>query len=144
MERLRAIQRVDLVREEDFMLGKIRVWPSRCEVEAAGQRRDLERRVMQVLVALAHPTWEVVSRQELIERCWSGLSVSDDAIHRCISALRRLAAAWPEPPFEIETISRVGYFLKPTETLRQASPGRLPMATPIVSLAARTDLHQVA
>jgi DNA-binding winged helix-turn-helix (wHTH) protein len=119
MERPRTLPRVDLVREEDFMLGELWVRPSRCEVEAAGERRELERRVMQVLVTLAHPTWEVVSGEELNERCWSGLTVTDDAIHRCIRALRRLAAAWPDPPFEIETIHRVGYFLKPTETLRQ-------------------------
>ena len=102
MERSRAIQRVDLAREEDFTLGALSVKPSRREVEAAGERRAVERRVMQVLVALAHPTWEVVSRQELIDRCWCGLAVSEDAVQRCIAALRRLAAAWPEPPFEIE------------------------------------------
>jgi DNA-binding winged helix-turn-helix (wHTH) protein len=126
MESPHPIPRVDLAREWDFMLGDLTVRPSRCQVEASGERRALERRVMQVLVALAHPTWEVVSRQELIVRCWNGLSVSDDAIQRCIGALRRLAADWPEPPFEIETIGRVGYYLKTSVPGPQASPERLP------------------
>lgn len=103
--------RIDLAREADFVLGPLRVRPSRCEVEADGVRRVLQRKVMQVLVALAHSTSEVVSQRELVVRCWGGLSVSDDAIGRCIGQLRRLAEQWPQPPFEIETIAGVGYRL---------------------------------
>jgi DNA-binding winged helix-turn-helix (wHTH) protein len=83
--------RIDLAREADFSIGTMQVRPSRREVEAGGVRRTLQRRVMQVLVALARSTNGVVSQQELILRCWSGLSVSDDAIVRCIGQLRRLA-----------------------------------------------------
>src|SRR6185437_287554 len=103
--------RIDLARESDFSIGALRVRPSRRELEAHGVRRVLQRRVMQVLVALARSTTEVVSQQELIERCWGGLSVTDDAIGRCVAQLRRLAASWAEPPFVIETIAGVGYRL---------------------------------
>src|SRR5579871_3232119 len=103
--------RIDLAREADFSLGALRIRPSRREVEGGGLRRILQRRVMQVLVALAHSSSEVVSQHELIVRCWGGLSVSDDAIGRCIAQLRRLAAAWPQPPFEIKTVAGVGYRL---------------------------------
>ena len=108
--------RIDLAREADFRVGRLSICPSRCAVEAAGVSRNLQRRVMQVLVALAHPTSEVVSQQELILRCWAGLSVGDDAIGRCIGQRRRLAGVWPEPPFEIETIPGVGYRLNATAT----------------------------
>ena len=104
--------RIDLARETDFQVGALSIRPSRCEVEAGGVRRSLQRRVMQVLVALARSTNQVVSQHELILRCWGGLSVSDDAIGRCIGQLRRLAVTWPEPPFEIETIAGVGYRLE--------------------------------
>jgi DNA-binding winged helix-turn-helix (wHTH) protein len=144
MEQLADFQRVDLAREADFMLGALRVSPSRRVVEAAGQRRAVQQRVMQVLVALAHPTWEVVSGQELIARCWGGLSVTDDAIQRCIRSLRRLAASWAEPPFEIETIHRIGYFLKPAEIARQASPPRYPNAASVIRLAAKLNFRRVA
>ena len=144
MERLAAFQRVDLAREEDFMLGALRVSPSRRTVEAAGERRALERRVMQVLVALTHPTWEVVSGHELVERCWGGLTVTDDAVHRCIRALRRLAASWSEPPFEIETIHRIGYFLTPIVSVSQAAPQHYLGAGTVISLDARPDFHRAA
>lgn len=105
--------RIDLARETDFRVGALSIRPSRCEVEVGGVRRSVQRRVMQVLVALARSTNQVVSQHELILRCWGGLSVSDDAIGRCIGQLRRLAQTWPEPPFEITTIAGVGYRLEP-------------------------------
>ncbi|HWD67625.1 MAG TPA: winged helix-turn-helix domain-containing protein, partial [Caulobacteraceae bacterium] len=96
-------------------LGGLRVRPSRREVSAAGTRQVLQPRVMQVLVALSRSPNAVVSQRELINRCWSGLTVSDDAIGRCIGQLRRLATAWAEPPpFAIETIPGVGYRLAGT------------------------------
>lgn len=144
MERLGAFLRVDLAREEDFMLGGLKVSPSRRVVEAAGERRPLERRVMQVLVALAHPTWEVVSLEELVARCWGGLAVTDDAIHRCIRSLRRLAASWSEPPFAIETIHRIGYFLTPTAIESQAAQPHYPSPATVVRLDARLDFHRAA
>lgn len=108
-----TMSRIDLACEQDFTLGPLLVRPARREVQSHGVTRQVERRIMQVLVALAHPTWEVVSQRELNLRCWSGLAVSDDAIGRCIGALRRLAAEWPEPPFAIATIGGVGYELQP-------------------------------
>ena len=66
---------------------------------------------MQVLVALAQARGSVVSQSDLVVRCWRGLSVSDDAIYRCISKLRKLAADYPDPPYRIEAIPGVGYRL---------------------------------
>src|SRR6185312_10092561 len=76
------LPRIDLAREADFAVGALQVRPSRCEVEAGGVRLVLQRRVMQVLVALAHPSAEVVSQDELISRCWGGLAVGEDAVGR--------------------------------------------------------------
>src|SRR4051794_38210922 len=104
-------QRIDLAQEADFELGSLHVRPAICEVERNDAAQTLQRRVMQVLVALAQARGSVVSQNDLVARCWRGLSVSDDAIVRCISMLRKLAAACPEAPFAIETIPGVGYRL---------------------------------
>jgi TolB-like protein/DNA-binding winged helix-turn-helix (wHTH) protein/Tfp pilus assembly protein PilF len=103
--------RIDLAREADFTVGRLTVRPSKREVEADGVRRVLQPRVMQVLVALAQSKSGIVSQHELVVRCWSGLSVGDDAIARCIAQLRRLATGWDEAPFTIQTIAGVGYGL---------------------------------
>ena len=93
------VHSIDLAHEADFDLGSLRVRPARCEVEWNGVSQTLQRRVMQVLVALAHARGSVVSQDDLVIRCWRGLSVSDDAIYRCISKLRKLAADYPEAPY---------------------------------------------
>jgi len=104
---------VDLAREPAFRLASLDVRPATREVLGrAGSRRVLEPRVMQVLVALARRRGEVVSRDELIDACWRGRAVGDDAVNRCVAALRRLAQAFGGPV--IETIARVGYRLDET------------------------------
>src|SRR5882672_3692163 len=95
---------VDLARERDFAVGGLRVRPAAREVEGATGTETLEPRVMQVLVALSQQQGEVLSRDELIARCWAGRVVSDDAVQRCIARLRRLAQA--HGGFAVDTIPR--------------------------------------
>src|ERR1700691_5721401 len=106
-----AVARVDLAHEPDFVLGAIEVRPSLRELAGDGWRETIDRRVMQVLVALARANGKVVSRDDLIESCWDGVIVGDEAINRCISRLRKAAEASGNA-FSIETLSRVGYRLK--------------------------------
>jgi TolB-like protein len=104
-----AKARIDLSREAAFALGAVEVNPATREVALGVQREILEPRVMQVLVALASRRGEIVTRDELIDQCWDGRAVGDDAINRCTGRLRRLADAFGG--FELETIARVGYRL---------------------------------
>ncbi|GAC1569099.1 MAG: hypothetical protein NVS3B27_12830 [Novosphingobium sp.] len=116
---LARFNRIELAHEPDFPLGHILVRPSRCEVVVHGTAQTLQRRVMQVLVALAQAEGEVVSHDDLVMRCWAGLAVSADAIVRCIGKLRRLGADLSLDAFTIETIPGVGYRL----TVPASSPG---------------------
>jgi adenylate cyclase len=104
-----AATTIQLAREPEFLLGRLAVRPAILEVSAGQVRRQLEPRLMQVLVALARRPGAVVSREELIQTCWAGRIVGDDAINRCIHGLRRLAEDMGE--FSIETVPRVGYRL---------------------------------
>ena len=78
---------IDLASEPDFALGRLRVRPSLREVSVNGQVEMLEPRVMQVLVAIARQRGEVVSRDRLVERCWAGRAVGEDAVNRCIARI---------------------------------------------------------
>lgn len=101
---------VDLAHEASFRLAHLIVRPPTREVQASDGRSEiLEPRVMQVLVALARRRGEVVSRDDLIDACWRGRIVTDDAVNRCVAALRRLAHA--HGGLSVETIARVGYRL---------------------------------
>ena len=103
--------RITLADMPDFDLGGLRVSPARRQVRMDEERRDLEPKVALVLVALASARPSVVSRDRLIDECWDGRIVGDDALNRCIVALRHLAKEFSPEPFAIETVPRVGYSL---------------------------------
>ena len=105
------MKRIDLAEEPEFDLGDLRVLPAERMVVMKGDRRELQPRVMQVLVALAKARPGVVSRDKLVELCWEGRIVGDDALNRCILALRHLTQEFEPPPFTIETVPRVGHRL---------------------------------
>lgn len=105
-------ERIDLARRSSIRFGATRIEPSLRRLEAKSAV-TLEPRVMQVLVALHDAETLVVSRERLVQLCWAGVVVGDDAINRAIMELRR-AAAKVGADFEIETIPRIGYRLKAT------------------------------
>ena len=129
---------IDLAAEPDFQLGALRIQPSLRRIATAARTNSVEPRVMQALIALAHARGAVVSRDALIDRCWAGRIVGEDAINRCIAKVRALADATEPPAFAIETIPRVGYLLKrlpaaaPQSNAQAASPvpGPFPPAGP--------------
>jgi len=109
-------KRIDLVSEVDFRLGDLLVRPSQCTIGLAGADERIEARVMEVLVALHRSEGRTVSRDQLIEACWAGRAVSDDAIARVIAKLRLVARAADPPQFKIETVPRVGFRLEAPPT----------------------------
>jgi len=114
---------VRLASEPDFVLGDLAIHPSVREVVRGGERQQVEPRVMQVLVALARANGAVVSREQLIHRCWDDRVVGEAAINRCIFKLRELADAGEgRASFHIETIARVGYRLEAVDGAGRALP----------------------
>src|SRR5215217_77247 len=103
--------RVVLAHELPFYLGLCRIVPASRQVEGDGPSETLEPRVMQGLVALARASGAIVTRDELINRCWEGRIVSDDAINRVISRIRQIGARIGSKSFTVETITKVGYRL---------------------------------
>jgi DNA-binding winged helix-turn-helix (wHTH) protein len=119
---------VDLAREADFSIGPLWVRPSVCEVALETLTFSLQPRVLQVLVVLAQASGRVVSREELLARCWPGVVVGDDAVGRCIGRLRRLSEVEAPGAFTILTQARVGYRLVTAQPASQAEPEPEPIA----------------
>jgi Tol biopolymer transport system component/DNA-binding winged helix-turn-helix (wHTH) protein len=127
-----AAARVELAHVEDFFLGAARVRPSVRELDVAGRTERLEPRVMQALVALAEAEGGVVTRDELITRCWAGVVVGDDAINRVMHKIRRLSQLDEGESFALDTIPRVGYRLladpQPVAAADPPAPAPVPLA----------------
>src|SRR5919106_524916 len=135
--------RIDLASEPEFSLGSMRVRPAERAVSVNGERRSLQPRVMKVLVALANARPEVVSRDRLIELCWDGRVVGDDALNRCVLALRHLAQEFTPPPFAIETVPRVGHRLVEAPMEGGASSSAAPRLPAKAAMAALVALFAV-
>jgi DNA-binding winged helix-turn-helix (wHTH) protein/TolB-like protein len=102
---------VDLAHTASFRVGGLEILPSTREVVTSEGVHRLEPRPMQALVALAEAEGRVVSRDDLLRRCWDNRVVGEDAITRVIGVLRALGRK--TGAFRLETIARVGYRLIP-------------------------------
>lgn len=100
-----------LAHEKPFRIGHVTFLPARREVQWNGKNSVVEPRVMQLLVALKRASGEVVTKDELLQQCWNGRVVGDDAINRVVSRLRSVADKQAGGQFRIETITKVGYRL---------------------------------
>lgn len=112
-----AGRRIQLASEPPLTIGPLRIEPRLRRLRHTDGREELiEPRVMQVLVALAQADGDVVSRDELLDSCWNGVVVGEDAIERVIGRIRRLAKQFAA--FQLETVTKVGYRLTPLARLR--------------------------
>ncbi|MGH6785318.1 MAG: winged helix-turn-helix domain-containing protein [Novosphingobium sp.] len=100
----------DLAAMTGFALGAALVRPSLLSIERNGRTIKLEPRVMLLLVAMHEAGEGPLTRDALIDRCWGGLIVTDDAIGRAISKLRS-AGHELDDPFRVETVAKLGYRL---------------------------------
>ena len=113
--------RIRLADEERLRLGALTIEPAlRRVVHDDGGSEIVEPRVMQVLVALVRAEGRILSRDELLTRCWRGVVVGEDAITRVIGRLRRLVDGVGQGAFKLETITKVGYRLVSTGRVDEA------------------------
>lgn len=85
---------------------------------------------MQVLVALYRADGGIVTRDELIDFCWDGRIVGDDAVNRVLSRLRKAMLSIGDGIARIETLNKVGYRLTLAPEYRaDASFDDLPSST---------------
>jgi transcriptional activator of cad operon len=90
-------------------IGDWRVNPSSGELSRNGETARLEARTMRLLVCLAERPGEVVSIEELLDKAWSGVTVSSDSVYQAVASLRRLLGDDPKQPTYIATVPRLGY-----------------------------------
>jgi TolB-like protein/DNA-binding winged helix-turn-helix (wHTH) protein/Flp pilus assembly protein TadD len=135
---------IDLARASPFRLGPLVVEPGlRQVIGSGGASETIEPRVMQVLVVLAMANGGIVSRDDLVRKCWEGRIVGDDSINRVIARLRKLADDPGAGSFRIETITKVGYrLIGPVELIASQQPGPLTRRPPPESPVAESPLPE--
>lgn len=94
----------------------------------------VEPKVMRVLQCLAKQPGEVVTKDEFMDTVWGDTIVTDDALLRCISELRKAFSDDAQHPDYIETIRSQGYRLIAPVRERTVPP---PAAAPSEEQAAQ-------
>jgi len=110
-----------------FRLGTVEVRPHSGRISGPGGERQLDPKVMEVLVRLAASAEQVVSRESLMADVWKDVIVTDFALSRCIYELRKglkeVADCGSQP---IETLPKRGYrLLWPVNAPAGKTPGLL-------------------
>ena len=92
-----------------FRFADWEVDPSTNSIARGGERKQMEPRVMDVLLALCKRANTVVSSEELLEQCWGTTLHGDNPVHKTIAQLRSLLGDNTKAPIYIETIRKRGY-----------------------------------
>ena len=107
----------------DFRMGPWLVRPSLNTISKNGTDVQVEPKVMEVLVCLASRSGEPISKETLIKTVWPDTFVTDDALIRCVSELRRVFEDDARAPAVIQTIPKRGYrLLLPVTLLSHRKP----------------------
>jgi eukaryotic-like serine/threonine-protein kinase len=100
-----------LTRHSRFQIGDLQVHPDRLIVLREGLDIPLEPREMEVLIALAEKTGDVVNTDELLIKVWQGDFYGDNPVNKTISGLRKSIGDDSRAPRYIETLRGRGYRL---------------------------------
>src|SRR5262245_10362474 len=115
-----------------FRFEEFAVSPEERMVRRPGVEVPLVPRYFDLLVLLLEQRHRAVTRDEILERVWSDVVVSDGALSQAIRTLRRALGDAAREPIYIRTVSRHGYrFVYPHVTEEAAGDGRPAPSTPV-------------
>lgn len=97
--------------DQGFRLGSCDVMPGEGRIVSPGGSVRIEPRAMTVLIRLAAAGGRIVTREALVDQVWGHSFVTDDALTRCISQLRKALGDDRRQPKYLETVPKRGYRL---------------------------------
>lgn len=92
-----------------YHFGQFTLHASEFRLQCEGVTVPLEPKALHVLLFLLTRPGRLVRKQELFDELWPDVAVTDNALTRCITLLRRALADDSRTPSFIETVPRVGY-----------------------------------
>ncbi|WP_372771083.1 transcriptional regulator [Pseudoalteromonas sp.] len=95
--------------ETSFSFDAILIDSQQNTLTVEGKAVECEPKLFELLIFFCRNSQRALSRDELIEHVWQGRVVSDAAVNRAISQLRKLIEPNPSQPIYILTVSKIGY-----------------------------------
>jgi TolB-like protein/DNA-binding winged helix-turn-helix (wHTH) protein/thioredoxin-like negative regulator of GroEL len=94
---------------KNFVFGEFKLETELQTLRRGGREIHLAKRPFQVLLFLIANRERVVSRDELLENFWDGHDVYDDALRKCVGAIRKALDDTEKSPRFVETRRGSGY-----------------------------------
>jgi len=120
-----------------FRFGPFVVSPAHRVVQRGHEDVPMIPRYFDLLVLLLCERHRVVTRQEIFDRVWTDVVVSDGALSQAVRTIRRALGDDPRDPQFVRTVARHGYQFVFTAVAEESDEGALhvPAATAAVRLA---------
>lgn len=106
-------------------------------LQVAGEQRHLEPKAFDLLLLLIEERHRAVSKEDLLERIWSGRVVVEGALKRTVGLIRQALDDDPKAPRFIRTVHGVGYQFVGEVELRAGGTAARALPTRVVNSRAR-------
>jgi DNA-binding winged helix-turn-helix (wHTH) protein len=113
-----------------YRFGPFLVSPAHRTLRRQGREIPLIPRYFDLLVLLIANRHRVVTRQEIFDRVWADVVVSDGALSQAVRTIRRSLGDDPREPQFIRTVARHGYQFVAAGLTEQTDDGPLPEPAP--------------
>jgi DNA-binding winged helix-turn-helix (wHTH) protein/TolB-like protein len=121
-----------------YRIGEFEVDVPRAVLRGANGIIRLTPKSFQILRWLIQNRDRLMTREELMERFWPGVAVTDDSLAKCVSELRRALGDSSKEPRFLETVPKMGYrFIAEVEEIHP------PAAPDLQSTAPTHDLVEL-
>lgn len=116
--------------DKAFRVGDFEVRPQQGRIVGPDREHRVQPKIIDVLLCLADHPDEVVPRETIHDEVWGNVIVTDDALNRCVSELRRVFGDKRGNTNYIETVPKRGYrLLQSAQSLNGAAGAPSPAET---------------
>jgi len=89
--------------------GPFQIDPRTWTLTREGLPVDLSPRLVEILGYLAARSGDIVTKDELLERFWPGLNITDNSLTRAVADIRKALGDQADAPTYVQTLARRGY-----------------------------------
>ena len=89
--------------------GPFQVDPRTWSLSQGGDPVDLSPRLVEILAAIVEKNGEIVTKDELLDRFWPGVNISENTLTRAIADIRKALGEQAAEPQYIQTLARRGF-----------------------------------
>ena len=103
--------------------GPFEVDPRTWSLSRGGGAVDLSPRLVEILTAIIEKNGEIVTKDELLDRFWPGVNISENTLTRAIADIRKALGEQASEPKYIQTLARRGFRFIPDSIVERPESG---------------------